>query len=150
MAATETITLSSILKPIFDRPAPLTKGNHLEVIEIRLNYAEQILKDLKEIKEYLLCSQIVSKADTLTLMKTIRKLYTYLEVYEEIESVWPDIRKGLNDSKVIFTGQDLHDRLLLNKNIIIQNRELFQVRRNLLELKNNKSASFVKTNLRST
>lgn len=135
MTTPRSTTLASTFEKIFDRPIPLAKGNQLEILEIRLRYSEQILNDLKQIKECLLCCQIVSKADTFKLMKTIRKLYTYLEVWGEIESVWVTIRKGLNEGNVTFTGQDLYKKLLINKNIVILNRELFQVGENLIRLR---------------
>lgn len=139
MIITNAVTLSSVLKQIDSRPSPFIGVNELEAIANQLSYAEGILKDLQQLKDSLICAQIVSKADALALIKTIRKLYTHLDVYHEIESVWPFVRNALNNSLVTFSGQDLYERLLLNKNIIVQNRMLFAARKRLAELRTNKA-----------
>jgi len=140
-----TIIRSQILKDISNKvqvaPEPPQATNTFDNLKDILDLSEIYLKYLQELHDNLSYMKEVHKADVLSLMKNIRKVYTALNIYEDISTVWPYIRDNMNNPSVTFDGASLTAMLLINKNIIVLNRNIFTTRQRLEALlRNNRNS----------
>ena len=129
--------LNTIFEQIENIPEQTQSRDPFVNIKNALQIFELYLKRLQDLKNNLPDIEELHKADVIKLMKCIRKIYTPLDVYKDVSEVLTHVREGLNNPSVIFKGSELTDSLLLNKHIIVLNRNIFAAKRTIEIMRKN-------------
>jgi len=115
-------------------PDPVKSKDPLTSVVSVLNTMEAYLSTLQSLRTSLIHINVMHKKNVVNTIACVKKIYFLLETWEEVKGTCGFIQTNL-DTGSEFCGANIAKDLLLNKNTIVLNRNIFSAKRHLETLR---------------